>query len=661
MAAVARRKFWQFASRCIVGAALLWPCGALAFDFFGLFGEEKPPAASQQALPYSIAFDIADESSKLKEALQGASTLYKLRQDAPPDGETLMRRAEGDLAPLLDALWGAGYYNATLVIEVAGVPIRIGQSPPSRAAAAAEAYRARDAVPIHVKVEPGPLFRLRAVQIVDAGTGQPFSPTVLPHRAIKIAPGDPARAADIRAARAALIDHFRAQSHPLAKVTATKPVVYHRLHVMDVAIAVEPGPKAPFGTVTVAGKSNVDPAVVRSHIYIEPGDPYSPTAVAGARKSVLKLPAISSVRIREAQQLDAGGRLPTTAEVTDRKPRVIGFSARYSTLDGPAVRTYWQHRNLFGGAESLRLEGEMFIPPRFNSSFLDTVDNFRWSDLGGRLKANFVKPGLEGTRNDLLLDAMIEKDRTGGDVFGGYTSKRGEVIASIRHRFSDTFSAQIGLAAEKGETSDTLGTVDYQLFGIPASVTYDSTDRPLDPTKGVRVTASMTPYPSFLGSSVGLLESKVRASAYYALDEEARIVLAGRVALGSITGDSLGAIPANHRFYAGGGGSVRGYRYRSLSPLSPAGQVIGGRSLFETSFETRIKLTDTIGLVPFFDMGNAFQSSYPDFKDELRYAAGVGLRYYTAVGPIRLDAAFPLNPRNGDNSLAIYIGIGQAF
>src|SRR5690606_29021195 len=133
------------------------------------------------------------------------------------------------LAPLLDALWGTGYYNATLSIDVAGVPITLRQAAPERAAAAAEGYRAREAVPIRVDVAPGPLFRLREIRVIHAATGQPFPQDMLPARVIAIAPGDPARAADIRAARAVLVDHFRALSHPLAKVTATKPTVYHRL------------------------------------------------------------------------------------------------------------------------------------------------------------------------------------------------------------------------------------------------------------------------------------------------------------------------------------------------------------------------------------------------------------------------------------------------
>jgi translocation and assembly module TamA len=663
----ARRQIWRCVAVCLAGGILLCPRHALAFDFFGLFGDE-PPAVSQKSVPYSLKFNISGGptdwtgASELTGPLQEASTLYKLRQNAPISGASLVQRAEGDLAPMLDALWGAGYYNAKIEIEIAGHYLRVGQSPPAGTAAAAEAYRGRKLVPIQVAVKSGPLFRLRHVRVTDARTGKPFPASVLPPRAIKLAPGDPAKAADIRAGRAALIDWFRNKGHPLAKATATKPVVFHDKQVMDVTIAINPGPRAAFGKVKITGQSQVDPRVVRSHVYIEPGMLYSPRKLAEARQSILGgLPAISSVRIREAKTLDANGRLPIDVDVTDRKRHVVGFGARYSTLDGPDVKAYWQDRNLFGGGESLRLEGEAFLPPQTYSSFIDSLDNFGWSDLGGRFKASFVKPALAGTRNDLLLNTLVEKDRTGGDQYGGYTVKRNLASAAIRHRFSDKSSVQIGFVGEKGETTDTLGTIDYHLFGIPVAATYDSTDRRLDPTRGIRATASIAAYPSFFGSSVGMVESKAQASTYYAVDDDAKLVLAARATVGSVSGASLDAIPANHRFYAGGGGSVRGYRYQSLSPLASNGQVIGGRSLFTASFEARWRVTDTIGLVPFLDMGQAFRAEYPDFSEPLRYAAGLGFRYYTAIGPIRVDVALPINPRPGDAGYGIYFGIGQAF
>ncbi|MBZ6076631.1 autotransporter assembly complex protein TamA [Microvirga puerhi] len=642
--------------------ALAWPGDdARALDLFGLVGsDDKPPAASPNALPYALAFDIAGDRKAVEQALKDASELYRLRQDAPLDGDSLARRAQADFGPMLDALWGTGYYNATLAFEIGESALTIGSDARS-AARTAEAYRNREPVPVKVLVNTGPLFSMGQIEVDDSRTRQPFTPQQLPSKIIGLKPGDPARAADLRAAQARMVDYFRSQSRPLAKTVSVDPVVFHPQRIMDVTYRIDPGPIAPIGSISISGTETVDPAVVRSFIYLEPGDPYSPKALADTRKSVSTIQALGSVRIREAEALDAEGRLPIFVEVTERKPRVIGFSARYSTIDGPALHGYWEHRNLFGGAERLRLESDLFLAPRNDGTRLKRIEDLLPSDIGGRFSASFLKPALGGTRNDLLLDGRVERDRTGGDRYGGYTSRFIDGRAAIRHRFSDTFSAQFGLQLQKGQTSDVLGKIDYFVVGLPASLTYDSTDRPLDPTRGARINASITPYPSFLGSTVGMTVSKFEASTYYALDEDARYILAGRIGLGSIVGADLDEIPANFRFFAGGGGSVRGYRYQSLGPQGPFGYVVGGRSLLEGSLEARIKITDTIGVVPFIDAGNAFESSYPDFKERLQVSAGLGLRYYTAIGPIRLDVATPLNPRPGDRPVSLYISIGQAF
>jgi translocation and assembly module TamA len=269
---------------------------------------------------------------------------------------------------------------------------------------------------------------------------------------------------------------------------------------------------------------------------------------------------------------------------------------------------------------------------------------------------SFLKPALWGTRTDLLLDAAVARE-----VTEGYTSRSVGATVALRHRFSDRFSVQGGLEAETGQTSDVLGRVDYTLVGVPLSVTYDSTDNLLDPTRGVRTTASVAAYPRLLGSDPGIVVARGQASTYLALDEDARYVLAGRLGVGSIVGADLEDIPANRRFFAGGGGSVRGFAYKSLGPRDAFGDPFGGRSLIEGSIEARIKVTDTIGIVPFVDAGTAFASSFPDGDERVRVAAGIGLRYHTGIGPIRVDVAFPLNRERGDSTAALYLGLGQAF
>lgn len=666
-----RRRMRKIASAggCAVAALLaLEPPAARALDFssldiFNLFGsKDKPPPVSATTLPYQLEFDLggAADAKALTQALRDASLLYRLRQDAPPDGETLARRMVADINPMIDALWSQGYFNADVTIAVDGIGLRLGAEPGPALVRALDAYRNRAPVPITVRVATGPLFSLRNVAIVEQGRGAGGA-IADPQKVSRLKSGDPATSAALRAAQAALVDYLRNQSRPLAKVVALRPVVDHAAKIMDVTYVVEPGPVAGFGEVTIGETGDVPPHVVRSFIYLEPGDPYSPKALTDTRKSIATIPAIGSARIREADRLDASGNLPIFVDITERPKRLLGFSARYSTIDGPALKTYWEHRNLLGGAERLRLEGDLFFAPRIDGTKIQRFGDFEQSDLGGRFAFSFMKPALNGSRYDLLIDGMATRERVGTSRYGGYTARYANVTTSIRRRFSDTFSVQAGLEVERGQTSDVLGQVDYTLVGVPLSVKYDSTDSQLDPTRGIRATASVAPYPTFFGSTVGIVQTKAAISGYYALDEDARYVLAGRIGFGSLAGAALDEIPATRRFYAGGGGSVRGYAYRTLSPLGPLNQLIGGRSLFEASVEARIKLTDTIGIVPFFDAGAAFEESYPSFNETVRMSAGLGLRYYTPIGPIRLDVAAPLNPRKGDKPVAVYISVGQAF
>ncbi|GJD99377.1 autotransporter assembly complex protein TamA [Methylobacterium isbiliense] len=639
---------------CLV-TGLLAPSPARAFDLFGLFGgEEAPPAPRPDAVAYAVRIQgVAD--GDLLPALQDASTLYRLRAEPPPDGEGLLRRAEADAVRLVDALWGYGYYAGTVAFRIEDV--LLGGDGAARAAVrAAEAARNRRLAAVRIIVEQGPLYRLRGVAVRDAA-GRPLP---LPPRLTRVAEEEPARSATVLAREARIVDHLRGEGHPFAKVVRREPVVDHAARTLDVTITVDPGPFATLGAVTVRGTRDLDPAVVRSFIYAEPGDPYSPEALAGIRRSVSRIEALGGVRVREGQALDPDGGLPVFVDVTERAPNLLGVSARYSTVDGPGVRGYWANRNLFGGGESLRIDADLsylglgtdYYARRRKLAGIET------NGLGGRLAATFVKPALFGSRTDLVAGAFV-----GREVQQSYLSDAAGGTLGLRHRFSDTVSVQGGVEGQVGSARDALGRVDYRLVGLPVSVAYDSTDSLLDPTRGIRLTASATPYPGFLGSDPGLFLARAQGSTYLALDDEANTILAARLGFGSISGAGLAEIPASLRFFAGGGGSIRGYAYRTVGPIGPFQLPIGGRSLLEGSLEARIKLTDTIGLVPFVDAGTAFASSLPDFDEPIRYAAGLGLRYYTGIGPIRVDLAVPLNPDKAlkQPPVALYISIGQAF
>ena len=630
---------------------------ALAFDFFGLFGAPEKAEPSPDAIAYDISFEGLDDAGGLEQNLKDASNSWRLRLDSPSGGFGLTRRVVADYPRLTDALWANGYYNATIRARVAGVPVFPDGRGGEAAAQAAEAYRGRELAPVVFEVELGPQFRLGAIEVIDARTHAPIDRSLFSRRAFDFATDEPARGSSLIARQAEWIDELRAKSYPLAKVVEARPVVRHDAEVVDATFVIAPGPEAGIGAVRYEGSPGVDPAVIRSFVYLEEGEPYSPKRLADTRKSILQIEAIGGAKVEDAQDhLDANGNMPIRVDTTERKEHAFGVSANYSNTDGPALRTYWMDRNLFGGAERLRFDVEGGLAPIGGASAAPNFSDLKISDVIGRAGVSFIKPALDGTRNDLLIDAAAVRERT-----DYYAANYGTGTIGVRHRFAETTSVQAGVQIEAGHTFDAWGGHDYSLFGFPLSANYDSTDSPLAPTKGVRAVANVTPYVKALPHGVGMVQSKGQVSTYYALDDQAWYILAGRVAAGSIVGADIADIPASHRFFAGGGGSVRGYVYKSIAPDNGFGFPTGGRSLFETSGEARIKVTPNIGVVPFVDAGTAFSSPYPDFQTTMRVGAGLGFRYYTAIGPIRVDLATPVNRRPGDGKFALFIGIGESF
>lgn len=219
------------------------------------------------------------------------------------------------------------------------------------------------------------------------------------------------------------------------------------------------------------------------------------------------------------------------------------------------------------------------------------------------------------------------------------------------------------LAPEYKRIKDQAGTRRTTLLGLPLGVVRDSSDNPLDPTEGTRLSGTIAPYTGYVGSGreTSFLRLIAAGSIYQALDERRDFVAAGRLRLGTVVGETTTSLPADKRFYAGGGGSVRGYAFQELGPLDTDGDPLGGRSLVEVGAELRVRVSDDIGVVPFIEGGNVYDDAIPQLGRDLRWAAGLGVRYFTAIGPIRADIALPLNRRSTDDAYQFYISLGQAF
>jgi translocation and assembly module TamA len=627
------RKIEAIRYLAFAAAALLISVRADAFELFGyhLFGENTSESGqiAPGALTYTVAFKITPADDSLEEALKDASILHFLRPKGAADSAALLVRAEADVPRLVAALYADGRYGGIVRITIAGRPLD-SISPGTRLGSAGTA------IPVVVAVEPGRRFVFGDVRIDQpAPAGDPAD--------VDLVRGEAAGSGKILAAEVRLVDGWRRRGHPFAKVASRDVVADHATGRVDVTLTVIPGPDADFGEVAVDGTERVDPEFVRDQTAIRPGSRYTPVAIEDAGERLRRLGVFDSVRVNEAAKTDRAGRLPVTVTVSERKPRFIGATASWSSIDGAELEAYWGHRNLFGRAERLRI-----------GFAVSQVDTLSVGDLTYRAEASFLKPGVLDIDTDLFADVTLLREHP-----DPYLSESATAKVGLTHRFSKTLSGSLGVEVSLSTVDDAFGTNDYVLVGLPGTITYDSRDNPLDATRGIRAHMLVEPFYEAERSNAFVL-SRGDLYGYRSLDDAGRLVAATRLSAASFVGADLEDIPANRRFFGGGGGSIRGYAYRNVGPRR-GGEVVGGRSMVETSAELRYRVNDTFGVVPFIDAGAVSTELYPGSDTKVKVGVGIGLRYFTILGPIRFDFAVPLDPESGDGDFAIYAGLGQVF
>ncbi len=628
--------YWKAATALAVAASCaLGPMSAgkaYAFKIFGMkfFEGDEDEAQVIDPVNYTLTFDAGTDDKELKEALENSSQLFQ-GQEKPVSGDLgLTIRARDDRDRLLAALYEKARYGGTVAIRVNGQDIDSLPPDPS--------FPDGKAIPVTVNVTPGPTFTLGSVKFEGDAAG-------LNPADYDLALGTRADSTRIIKAGEKVVDDLREQGRPLAKLTERSVVADHADSTVDVVISAESGPVAPVGEVSVSGTKTVDPGFVRDFSRLNEGRPYSPEDIRRASERLRQLGVFSSVTIKEASTLAPDGSIPMKIEVSEGKHKYFGFGAQVSTTDGLGLSGYWGHRNLFGRAESLRVEGS--IDRIGETQELDKLDY-----SAGIL---FAKPGAFGPAS--TFTASLKANIQDPDA---YRAKILTGAAGATFELSPTDTVSGGGELSWANVDDAFGSNSYLTAAIPLEYVRDTRDDKLNATEGYRALISAKPSYEIKGQTF-FSSFEATASGYHALGDEKRFVLAGKIGAGVLVGgDGLADIPANRRFYLGGGGSVRGYSYQEISPRNASNDLTGGRSYVNASLEARIGITDTIGIVPFIDAGTVSSSTTPDFSD-IRAGAGIGLRYQTPFGPIRLDVAMPLNKYPGGTSYGIYAGIGQSF
>jgi translocation and assembly module TamA len=601
--------------------ALAAPAGAQqAPEFVGPPRNEGGSEAVDSGVAYEVQLEGVGDP-ELLELLRASSQLVALTDKPPATAVGLRRRAEDDIGRLQTALRSEGYYDAKIPLDIDS-----------------------EAQPVRVRlaIDHGPRYTLAAYEVAYTGETAPAADQRPALAEIGISLGMPARAPAVVAAEQDLVEHLQERGYPFARVGERKTFINRESSEMTVRVAIDAGRPATFGPLAFRGHEAVEEGYLRRIADWPEGAVYDRRVLRDLQRRLAGTGLFATVNAETAPATADDGSLPVTVTLVEREHRSIGAAAAYSTDIGPSLELFWEHRNLMGENERLRASA--------TGSLIEQ---------SGEL--DFRKPAFLRRDQDLLANL-----NGGGEDNDAYERQFVDALLALERPFLDNWRVSGGVSFgyeildEHADTGE--GERSFQLFGLPFTASRDTTDDPLDPHSGTRLQLSLTPTTGVGSDNLLFLTSVAGGSAYYAIDEAERFVLAGRARVGSIVGEDTEALPASRRFYAGGGGSIRGYEYQLVGPLDDDEDPFGGTSLVELGGELRIRATDEIGVVPFIDGGTVYDDPIPTGDETLRWAAGLGLRYFTGFGPVRLDVAFPLNPRDGvDEVFQFYISFGQAF
>lgn len=440
----------------------------------------------------------------------------------------------------------------------------------------------------------------------------------------------------------ALLDAIGPRACLLALDVAPLVKIYGQRRQVEVVFRVRHGAKADFGETIVSGTELVKPEVVLRHVKWQQGRCYRNKAVDETRTELIESQLFSSITITHADTPNAQGQVPMTVAVKERAARTLRAGGRYGSDEGVVVTSGWEHRNLWGEGQKL-------------------TTNVSVGQEEQKIDGTLTLPAFLEDKQQLVLNAgLTHEDRD------AYTADTLETGARIERELARHWRGGLGVGFTLKETEDQLaGRSQYGLLSFPGFVEYDTRRNVLDPRRGIFANVTVTPYTETFGDGGQFLKSQGTLQTYVSAPRGVNLplspTLALKVAGGVITGAEGQDVPSDLRFYAGGGGSVRGYGYQTLGPRLN-GDTIGGSSFVATSAEARLRFTEEFGGVVFADAGNAYDDTTPDTQEKLYTSVGVGVRYFTGIGPIRADVAFPLNGEDiGARGYAVYISIGQSF
>lgn len=676
-------------------AGLLLCISMLGWDIVPAQGEDGDMPVVHELVRQAVSYDASVDptaDSAVNDSLKAASQLVSLQKTQKVGPYALAGRIRSDYDRLQGALQSRGYYggHATIRLEVAGRSID-GHSPDL--AAFLTSVKSGETVHVHLGGVLGDQFTVGRILVAPEDDGAGASQTGSAGKAtassvvrntvtlsdeewdsLGLKEGAPAIAADVLAMQGRLLTHLQEEGYGLSDVQTPQAILHPEKKQLDVQLGVRRGPKLVIGPMTLNGLKKVRPDYVRRRMLLREGQLYQPSAIEQARLDLgstglfaavvqhngdkvlpLSSPPQKTISGKKPAAPPAGveGELPIDFDFTEGKRHRVTGDVGYSTDLGGRAGVSWLHRNLLGRGEQLRV-----------SAMATGLGGTAQQGLGYDGYVDFMKPDF--MERSQTLGLRVEAVR---QLLYSYHQTALLVQGHVSRPLWKDFSGSVGVTLEQEHIRQFGRKAEYFIGSIPIRLDYDGTHRasPIEPaTHGFRMTLGITPSVSLEHKTSFFIPMNGQASTYFDLHhlgmgKPGYSIIAMRVMVGSIQGASTWNLPPDQRLYAGGPGSVRGFRYQGVGPqYGTTKYAIGGTSMDAGTIEFRQRLPKNFGLAAFADAGQVSSKSMPG-HGKLRVGCGGGVRYFTPIGPVRVDVAVPLNRPNRGDKWELYLGLGETF
>ena len=590
-------------------------------------GQEKPENSSESlpVLTYDYALKGLDDTDIPKE-FKSRSRLELLKKRPLYSNFSLSRRVQGDKDILQKLLYSFGYYDATTEVLISDSSKK-------------DASRHIDST-----VLTGKRYKLQSLQFIFAPKTEGPAPCQKSLSDLKLYTGEFFTAEKVLGAFDDVKENLGTCGYPFAKITGHEALLSKADNTVTIVLTLDPGPYVTFGPIHVKSSGTVSTDYIKNRAPFKQGEPFDQGQIDEYQDELSTSKLFEKITIQHPKEnVQKNHEVPINVELSDGKPRTLSAGVKFGTSQGIGGKTSWIHRNLIGKADK-------FVAGAEASQTLSMID------------FNYYLPDFFKRNQTLGTTLNYKQENT-----KSYDSRGYGASIILDNEFKKGWSYSYGLSFESSRISQRGEIIHVDALGAPLGFTIDTRNDNLDPSSGGKLTLSITPEYGHLGHAKFITHSQLHGSYHWAMDEHHRHVLSFWSRIGSVFGGNLNDIPGNRRFYAGGGGSVRGYGYQLAGPLDGEGKPLGGKSLLEFGIEPRVRIGDDWGAVAFLEGSVISTTTHPSFANRLLFGAGVGLRYYTSFGPIRADIAIPFTKRRKDGgkvvdrALQFYVSIGQSF